>query len=44
MMTHVCLTPVDGCNNPDTYGMICVRCNECGRFKRDETKSEAGHE
>ena len=20
------------CNNPDTYGMICVKCGECGRI------------
>ena len=24
--------PVPGCKNPDSYGMICVRCNLCGRF------------
>ena len=23
------------CNNPDTYGMICVKCGECGRIFND---------
>jgi len=26
------------CKNPDSYGMICVHCNKCGRF--DEHKKE----
>ena len=25
-------TSVPNCKNPDTYGMICVKCNECGRW------------
>lgn len=23
--------PCEGCTNPDTYGMICVKCGACGR-------------
>ena len=29
---HICLAVIDGCKNMDSYGEICVRCNECGRF------------
>jgi len=29
---HVSLAPVPGCTNPDSYGMVCVKCNRCGRF------------
>lgn len=26
----------DGCKNPDSYGVICVKCGECGRtFTKD---------
>ena len=25
------------CANPDSYGMICVQCNQCGRFTRKES-------
>mgnify|MGYP000879917723 CR=1 FL=1 len=30
--------PIKGCNNPNTYGAICVKCNKCGRF---ENKKES---
>lgn len=23
--------PSEKCSNPDTFGMICVKCGECGR-------------
>jgi len=29
---HISLAVIDGCKNPDSYGEICVWCNECGRF------------
>jgi len=29
---HICLAVIDGCKNPDSFGEICVWCNECGRF------------
>ena len=28
---HVDYAPCKECNNPDTFGMICVKCGECGR-------------
>lgn len=31
-MNHISLAPVKDCTNIDTYGTICVKCNECGRF------------
>jgi len=31
---HIDIPPVDDCKNPDSYGMICVKCNECGRFDK----------
>ena len=35
---HISLAVIDGCKNPDSYGEICLRCNECGRF--DEGRGE----
>lgn len=32
---HVDYAPVPDCTNPDTYGYICVKCNDCGRFGHD---------
>ena len=29
---HFDYAPTKDCNNPDTYGEICVKCNQCGRF------------
>ena len=29
---HLCIGTVKECVNPDSYGCICVRCNQCGRF------------
>ena len=29
---HISLAVIDGCKNLDSYGEICVWCNECGRF------------
>ena len=26
----------EDCVNPDSYGMICVKCNKCGRFDKNE--------
>ena len=31
MILHVDYAPFEYCNNPDTFGMICVKCGECGR-------------
>ena len=26
---------IENCKNPDSYGEICVRCNKCGRFDKE---------
>ena len=26
------------CVNPDSYGTICVKCNQCGRFNKNKEK------
>lgn len=28
-------SPAEGCDNPDTCGMTCVKCEECGRVFQD---------
>ena len=35
-MIHVSLGAMKNCVNPDSYGVICVRCNQCGRFDADK--------
>lgn len=35
MFIHVDYAPSEKCNNTDTFGMICVKCGQCGR-KFDE--------
>ena len=32
MSIHICYSVTKGCKNPDSYGEICVRCNQCGRL------------
>jgi len=34
---HICYAAADNCRNPDSYGCICVRCNQCGRFTKEKT-------
>jgi hypothetical protein len=32
-MNHISRAPTKNCKHPeDTYGEICVKCNDCGRF------------
>lgn len=31
MIIHVDYIPSAKCNNSDTWGMICVKCGQCGR-------------
>ena len=31
MIIHVDYIPYAKCNNSDTWGMICVKCGQCGR-------------
>ena len=35
---HVCMGALPNCKNIDSYGVICVECNLCGRF--DPPKQE----
>ena len=31
---HLDFTPLPECRRPeDTYGEVCIKCNECGRFE-----------
>lgn len=32
MGLHISRPVVDNCKNIDSYGMICVGCNQCGRY------------
>lgn len=34
----ITLAPTKNCENDETYGAVCVRCNKCGRF--DVNKKE----
>lgn len=36
-MTHICIGVVENCDNPESYGMICVKCNKCKRFDYNYT-------
>lgn len=36
----MCMGIVKECVNPDSYGMICVLCNKCGRFDKKEKTNE----
>ena len=36
---HMDITPIKECKNlSESYGMICVLCNQCGRFETREDK------
>ncbi len=36
MMIHIDYPPVKECKHPEwTYGEICVKCGECGRYDKD---------
>jgi len=38
---YIDLQVVDGCQNlMESYGMICVKCNKCGRFHKKEAEEE----
>ena len=34
-MIFIDYAPCEKCNNPDTFGMTCVKCGECGREFND---------
>lgn len=31
-MIFIDYAPTEDCENEETYGEICVQCNQCGRF------------
>ena len=31
---HFSIGVTENCKNPESYGTICVRCNQCGRFNK----------
>lgn len=33
---HGCMGTVEDCQNPGSFGVLCVGCNLCGRFGEDE--------
>ena len=40
-MTHISLGIVENCKNPDSYGTICVRCNQlCGKRRMTITTNK----
>ena len=35
MVVHIDYPPTKNCKHPEwTYGLLCVKCGECGRFER----------
>jgi len=38
IIAHIDYAPAPGCSNSDTYGEICVKCNQCGRFNEPTQK------
>lgn len=41
---HVDIGVTENCKNPDSYGVICVWCNECGRFNNEPLPTEEDNE
>ena len=39
MKAHIDFEPIEDCRNPDSYGMICVKCNRCERFGETTTEN-----
>lgn len=33
---HGCMGVVEDCQNPSSYGVLCVGCNLCGKFGEEE--------
>ena len=41
MNIYVSYAVTDDCKNlAESYGEICVQCNKCGRFDKEEEESE----
>ena len=41
MGLHLDMAPVAECSNPDSYGTICVKCGDCGRFTKTHIKCDS---
>ena len=41
MAVHVCYSAMKNCINNDSYGMICVGCNACGRINPERQREDA---
>jgi hypothetical protein len=41
MTVHVCYSALKNCINADSYGMICVGCNACGRINPERQREDA---
>jgi len=37
-MGHLSIAPIKGCVNVDSFGLICIHCNQCGRFNENKVK------
>ena len=40
-LLHICYSVTENCINIDSYGMICVCCNACGRINPARQKEDA---
>jgi hypothetical protein len=38
---HICYSTIENCINNDSYGIICVQCNACGRINPKTQKEDA---
>ena len=38
---HICCSTIENCINNDSYGIICVQCNACGRINPKTQKEDA---
>jgi hypothetical protein len=41
MAVHICYSAMKNCINNDSYGMICVGCNACGRINPERQREDA---
>ena len=41
MYMHIDYAPIEDCKNDGSFGMICVKCNRCGRFDKKEGQETA---
>jgi len=39
-MGHLSIAPIKDCVNVDSFGLICIHCNQCGRFNKNKIKKE----